>query len=157
MKPDREKIMPALRSKHYLGIVALFATSFAAATEAEDAIAACARISSTGDRILCLETALRNTSTPAVSEATSPVGTEDTLSAPVTMESMDVEIIEVRKSGYGKLLFITADGQIWQQTDMKSVGYREFPFDAIIREAAAGGFFIRPLAGGVSVRVRRQN
>lgn len=46
----------------YLGIILLFTASLAAAADPEDAIAECARISSTGDRILCLENALRRLS-----------------------------------------------------------------------------------------------
>ena len=197
---DHGKIMPVLTSKHYLTMVTLVASLNAAATEAEDAIAACARIVSTGDRILCLETALRATSAPqesvavtqesgplpepettpepvpapaavvsvsqsvqeaekeaapARSEAPVQLGLEDVAAAPEKPDSVDVVVTEVRESAYGKLIFVTADGQTWQQTDTKSIRYRELPFDANIRTAAAGSFFIRPLSGGVSVRVKR--
>lgn len=56
--------MPVIESKHYLCLLALSLSVNAGAQDADDAIAACARISSTGDRILCLETALRSQPAP---------------------------------------------------------------------------------------------
>ena len=54
--------MPVIQLNHYLGCLLLAAGTQAAAADTEDAIAACARISSTGDRIICLEDALRRLS-----------------------------------------------------------------------------------------------
>lgn len=61
--------MPAFDSKHYLGLAALVASMTADASETEDIIAECARIASTGDRILCLESALRQLAPAAEGEA----------------------------------------------------------------------------------------
>lgn len=47
---------------HCLGIILLVNAPLAAAADSDDAIAECARIASTGDRILCLEAALRRLS-----------------------------------------------------------------------------------------------
>lgn len=56
--------MPVIENKHYLCLLALSLSVTAGAQNADDAIADCARISSTGDRILCLETALRSQPAP---------------------------------------------------------------------------------------------
>jgi len=57
--------MPVSENKHYLCLLALSLSINAGAQDPDDAIAACARISSTGDRILCLEDELRKQSAPA--------------------------------------------------------------------------------------------
>ena len=54
--------MPVLNIRHYLGLALLLQAPVIAAQGANDVIAECARISSTGDRILCLEDALRQMS-----------------------------------------------------------------------------------------------
>ena len=57
--------MPTIRTNHYLGLIVAVTASSSFATEAEDAIAACARVASIGDRIICLEDALRRFSADA--------------------------------------------------------------------------------------------
>lgn len=54
--------MPVFQTRNYLCVLAsiLAASAPAAAEEPEEAIARCARIATVGDRILCLETTLRN-------------------------------------------------------------------------------------------------
>lgn len=54
--------MPVINSRYYLALAVLLPTCAFAASGTDDAIAECARISSTGDRILCLEDALRRLS-----------------------------------------------------------------------------------------------
>ena len=56
--------MPVIKSRLYLALALALPAIVTAAAEVDDAIAACARISSTGDRILCLEDALRRLSPP---------------------------------------------------------------------------------------------
>lgn len=63
--------MPSMKTRHYLGLAALLPNLAVAASEADDAIAACARIAATGNRILCLEDALRKLS-PADAAITMP-------------------------------------------------------------------------------------
>lgn len=213
-------------------------TSGSVHADNEDVIAECARISSTGDRILCLENALRGLSgeseavTPAYStdiieQESQPVeiaseavpATEEelaethesaTVSASVNERpdssaadtptiapaaeaipdrtvrtadaepgghdttidqfgaieektvdeepaAIDVRVIEVSDDPYGKLIFTTESGQVWYQTDKRSARFRDVPFDANIRKAAAGSFMLRKQSGGVSVRVKRRN
>ena len=71
------------------------------------------------------------------------------------LESVNVVVVALRKNAYGKLLFTTENDQLWRQTDKRKPRYRELPFEAEIRRGAAGSFFIQPLSGGISVRVKR--
>ena len=64
-------------------------------------------------------------------------------------------VVAVDENAYGKLLFTTESGQVWRQTDQGRPRYRQIPFEAVIRNGAAGSFFIKPLSGGVAVRVKR--
>lgn len=74
---------------------------------------------------------------------------------PVT--SIDVAIIAISKNAYGKLVFSTDNGQVWQQIDRRTPRYKELPFDATIRNGGAGSHFIQPReGGGIAVRVRRK-
>jgi hypothetical protein len=147
----------------------------------EDVIARCARIATPGDRILCLEDALRG---PLPAEATKsrvdvttepvekPQQTLTELTEPEPSEieqfglpedqrkpdlpaSIDVVIVAVSKNAYGKLIFTTDSGQVWQQTDSRSARYRDLPIDATIRSGVSGSYFIKPRSGGISSRIKR--
>jgi hypothetical protein len=75
---------------------------------------------------------------------------------PESLDSIDVVVVSVDSNAYGKLIFTTESGQVWRQTDQRRPPrYRQIPFDAEIRQGAAGSFFIKPLSGGASVRVTR--
>ena len=149
-----------------------------AQAENEDVIAHCARISSPGDRILCLEDALRSPVQVELAEAQDEVPT-DTVQAPQEtlpetgatkagqfglaeeqknpdpLESVDAVVVAVSQNAYGKLIFTTDNGQVWQQTDQRNARYRDLPVDATIRSGASGSFFIQPKAGGIASRVKR--
>lgn len=71
-------------------------------------------------------------------------------------EQIAATVTSVRENAYGKLLFTTASGQVWIQTDQNRRRYRNVPFEAEIRGGASGSFFLRQATGGPSVRVRRQ-
>lgn len=164
--------------------------------ENEDTITRCARIGSVGERILCLEDALRGSSnevaatpseadlmaTPAVENMASPLFESDvpSLAAEATSISPDdasvaneifglkdkqppkaantiqVIVAAVRKNLSNKFVFETGDGQVWVQTDRRTVRYEDTPFSAEIRAASLGSFFLKPASGGVAVRVRRE-
>ncbi len=185
--------MPDNTNRDYrfgLLIVPLLACSAQAGDE--DAISRCARIASAGDRILCLENALRDdfgdsevrespiavtevtqdtaataekAVEPNVEIATDAEGTrkqeveqfglteKQKKAAPVT--SIEVAIVAVSKNAYGKLIFTMENGQVWQQTDKRSLRYKDLPIDATIRNGASGSHFMQPLDGGVAVRVKR--
>jgi hypothetical protein len=130
--------------------------------DSEDEIARCARISSPGERILCLEDALRRTDEPhptAAAEAHAAPPAEfgfDESQKPPPPESIRVTVVAVEENAYGKLRYVTEGGQVWQQNDQRTPRYPDVPFPAEIRTAAAGSFFLQPLDGGIAVRVQRK-
>jgi hypothetical protein len=69
-----------MKYTHCLGLAILLPAPAIAAANVDDAIAECARISSTGDRILCLEDALRQLS-PATESAVIPEVDDEVLVA----------------------------------------------------------------------------
>lgn len=81
-----ENTMSTRIVNHYTGIILLVTALQAAAADPDDAIAECARISSTGDRILCLENALRRISLPPGTDARpggeAPVDQSETVDEP---------------------------------------------------------------------------
>jgi hypothetical protein len=199
------------------GTLLLLLATAAAYGGNEDEIARCARIASTGDRILCLEEALRrardrtggapaeagpvetaetrghdredrraaaaNTDEPTgkgaagvpaadvpverpggnVAASPSPAadaderfGLENTDRYAGSPNSIEVVVVAVEENVYGKLVYTTQEGQVWRQSDQRSPRTPELPFDAEIRRAAAGSFFLKPLSGGIAVRVQRR-
>lgn len=185
--------MPVITNRNYLfGALTGSLLAAGAYAENEDAIARCARIASPGDRILCLEDALRGESaTPAASE--SPTLTAESVQddAPIAEQAMhaeetivvaanareteieqfglteeqknpdpvtsiDVVVVKLSKTAYGNLIYTTDSGQVWMQTDQKSVRYQQLPVEMTIRDGASGSHFIQPQSGGVAVRVKRR-
>ena len=220
--------MPTKCNKNYSALLLPMLMIWPALTlpaENEEAIARCARIASVGDRILCLEDTLRESSLavePAIAadavveesltaeagvsaaaaaiavgsadlthdvteaavqsppmQVTTAPQAEETIPAavdaamvvgasdpqqfglseaqknPEPLESVNVIVVAVDENAYGKSLFTTESGQVWRQTDQGRPRYRQIPFEAVIRNGAAGSFFIKPLSGGVAVRVKR--
>ncbi len=189
--------MPVSQNKnHIYGALFVLVCALPAYAGNEDAIASCARIATVGDRILCLEDALRQsssgtaesdsaadelpatakqieTSPPSESEVPAPAAQATSIltdNASLTDEKyglkvqrppketniIQVTVTSVRKNLSNKFIFETEDGQIWLQTDQRTVRYGHTPFEAEIRRASMGSFFLKPASGSVSVRVRRQ-
>ena len=176
--------MPVSKNKNatYAALLTFF-FALPAQADNEDAIAKCARIASVGDRILCLESALRQPShaeneTPpaiivpvndqkkAVAEAVPP-NVDDATTVdenfglkekrpPKKTNAVQVTVTSVRKNLTNKFVFETEGDQVWLQTDQRKIRYGDVPFEAEIRPASMGSFFLRPFAGGASVRVRRE-
>lgn len=70
---------------------------------------------------------------------------------------ISVVIAAIAENPYGRLIFRTEDGQVWQQTDRgRRPPYASTPFAATIERGAMGSFFLKPDSGGYAVRVRRQ-
>jgi len=216
--------MPVSQDKNTMyGVLFVLVCGAPAYADNEDAIASCARIATEGDRILCLEDALRQsssevreshpeaavspasakqtktsppaetevreripeadvspasakptvTSPPPEAEVASPAAHATSISAddasptnenfglkeqrlPKETNTIQVTVTSVRKNLSNKWVFETADGQVWLQTDQRTVRYGDMPFDAEIRPASMGSFFLKPDSGGASVRVRRE-
>jgi len=181
------------RDNALYGAFLVFLCGASAHADNEDVIAQCARIATVGDRILCLENALRQSAHEAVetpvavatptkeptvveeatanekpiAEAPPPI-VEDAPQAdedfglkekrpPIREASaVQVTVTSVRKNLTNRFIFETDSGQRWLQTDQRTVRYGDAPFDAEIRPASMGSYFLKPVAGGASVRVRRE-
>lgn len=72
------------------------------------------------------------------------------------IEAMKVTVTAVRRSLNRRYVFETADGHTWLQTDQRNVRLGNAPFTAEIRPASMGSFYLKPDAGSVSIRVRRE-
>ena len=70
--------------------------------------------------------------------------------------STTVKVKAIRKNLADRFVYTTQDGQIWLQIDTRRARYDEVPFDAEIRSASLGSFYLKPKSGGASVRVRRE-
>ena len=168
--------METLPKRTFVALVSLALVTTAHA-ENEEVIARCATTESLAERVLCLEDALRGPqvelvvttdNAPAmladevmaessVSEnsETEQFGLTEKQLEPDPVTSVDVVVVKISKNAYGKMIFTTDDGQVWQQTDQRGARYRDLPVDAIIRNGASGSFFIQPQAGGIASRVKR--
>ncbi len=95
--------------------------------------------------------------TPAVADKTPVI--EDTFG----LEKKRIKGTEVRnvtvtgfsKNAAGKYLFSTEDSQVWLQADSRRLRPYVVPFEAQIRSASMGSFFLKPMSSRVSVKVRR--
>lgn len=104
--------MHGMNKKLYLALI-LASTGGAAGAQdqdADDLIAACARIAAVGDRILCLENAVRDVAdAPAASAATVEQTANDTLSG---SETTDDQAVELANGMAGEPLIESAAGDI---------------------------------------------
>ncbi len=95
---------------------------------------------------------------PSESDTSRPKKTAFGLRAegPEELDSIDVVVVRARKNPKGKFVFTTQNGQVWLQTDFRNPRYHGVPFEARIRKAAMGSFFIVPANGDLGVKVRRR-
>jgi hypothetical protein len=91
-------------------------------------------------------------------EAAEPPASSDIDSREEAAEptSFAVVVINVRESASRKLIYVTKEGQVWEQIDSHDPVYRDFPFTAEIRQAAFGSYLLRSEHYGASIRVRLQ-
>lgn len=155
---SRNTIRRALQARLVAAGLAVLCGAIARA-DSEDEIARCARITSLAERVTCLEDALRRTDGPsdgAPPLAVAEFGLDESREHSESPESIRVTVIDIEESAYGKLRYVTEDGQIWQQIDQRAPRYDDLPFPAEIRTAAAGSYFLQPVTGGIAVRVQRK-
>jgi len=100
------------------------------------------------------------TPTPTAVAAADPAPAEDTSrfglkEEPLEPEAIKVVVVDVSQDLLGKHIFKTEDGQIWMQTENRKARFRSVPFEARIRGGSLGSYFLQPVTGGPSVRVKR--
>jgi hypothetical protein len=72
-------------------------------------------------------------------------------------EGFNVIITEVRRNQLGSTTFVTADGEVYAKISRISARYPPVPFEAELRPAARGSYFLVTSLGGPRVRVSRRD
>jgi hypothetical protein len=142
-----------------------FISPLAVPADESDTIQQCASLATDSERIACLEAAIRGqqntrgapTTGTAIDAAPAeePFGLKEE-DPPVVEESIDVTVTSVSENLQGKMIFRTEDGQTWVQVDQRKGRFPGVPFDAEIRPATMGSYFVQAAGGRVSIRVRRE-
>ena len=105
--------------------------------------------------------------TRATPEAEAPVAPTATVPPPATApptttqrrppETLPIVVVAVRKLPGRSARFTTDNGEVWIQTGAEGVYVPKAPFDADLRPASMGTFFLRPRDHGWPVHVRRSH
>jgi len=158
------------------GLVALFG----AATVRDGAVAAqdttsCAQIAAAAERLACYDRALPPTETPsATTPPVAPLHSAPSQPPPLVdvatpaaapssgtdaeqPEATPVVVVGMRKYPGRSATFMTDKGDVWIQIGAESVYLPKVPFDAELRPASMGTYFLRPSDYGWRVQVRRND
>jgi hypothetical protein len=92
-------------------------------------------------------------------QATASVAPEVAAAAPPPPPQTDsaprtIVVAELRLRSPTNAVFVTADGQVWEQTDSNRGRYPETPFEATLEKGALNSTFLISPAGGPRIRVR---
>jgi hypothetical protein len=155
---------------------ALLVAVFAAATGCEAVIKAqdessCAQIAAPADRLACYDRALPPTQPPpatigdrdaieksSVVPVTSPsavVATTETESE--QDDAVSIVVVGMRKYPGRSATFTTDKGDVWVQIGGEGLYLPKVPFDAELKPASMGTYFLRPSEYGWRVHVRRDD
>ena len=175
-KPAINQFLPMLLSVVFFAVPA---SSAAQEGNDESILRDCATIDDDGLRLSCYDQVLRpakaeeHAARPATGDKRVPVqsdlpavaaeeqpGADEKFGLkeeqPREAVSITVTVKAIRKNLAGRFLYTTEEGQVWLQIDTRKVRYDEVPFSAKIRSASLGSFLLKPVSGGVSVKVRRE-
>lgn len=124
-------------------LLLLCAAGTAPASEAEDAIAGCARIASTGDRILCLEAALRRLAPDAAANA--GIDGEAAAAVPSAAEAAEavddsttIGAAQVEANARRSLSREEALALLESASNLPVAGYRTVPYERLVVELENG-------------------
>ncbi|HXV73813.1 MAG TPA: hypothetical protein VD713_03695 [Sphingomonadales bacterium] len=70
------------------------------------------------------------------------------------LDELEITFVNVRKNPYGKVVLTTEDGQIWVQTDNKSLTYKQ-PIKGIIKKGLMGSYIFSPEGKERAIKVER--
>jgi len=70
------------------------------------------------------------------------------------LDELEVTFVNVRKNPYGKVVLTTAEGQIWVQTDDKSLAYKQ-PIKGVIKKGLMGSYIFSPESKDRAIKVER--
>ena len=65
-----------------------------------------------------------------------------------------IVVTELRLRSATSAVFVTANGQVWEQTDNGRGRFPEVPFEAVLEDGSLGSTFLVSPAGGPRIRVR---
>jgi hypothetical protein len=65
-----------------------------------------------------------------------------------------IVVTQVRLRSPSSAVFVTANGQVWEQIDTGRGRYAETPFEATLESGSLGSVFLVSPAGGPRIRVR---
>ena len=157
------------------GLVAFFGAASVrdGGVAAQDATS-CAQIAAAAERLACYDRALPPTETasgitpvaplhPAAAEPPPLVEVAASAAAPGSgtdaeqPEATSVVVVGMRKYPGRSATFMTDKGDVWIQIGAESVYLPKVPFDAELRPASMGTYFLRPSDYGWRVQVRRND
>ncbi len=160
-------------------VVAGLSAVFGAATGREDGAAAqeatsCAQIATAAERLACYDRALPPPEAPAeIEPPVAPLHASPVQSSPLVEaatgtaaagnatdgkpEDASIVVVGMRKYPGRSASFTTDKGDVWIQIGAESVYLPKVPFDAELRPASMGTFFLRPSDYGWRVHVRRSD
>lgn len=150
-----------------LGIV-FFSFTFPAgkASAQEDPYLKCADIKKSKDRLKCYDAILQEKNPEVVEkieEATKVQAREDFALSSVPdkekgekrLKSVDVVIVDYSKDRYGKWILVTADGQVWRQTDTLSLQLKGQNIKGRFKRSMAGAYFFNLEGKKYGIKVKR--
>ncbi len=135
--------------------------------------AECAAITNNQQRLQCFDQVAEQQATPAISsrpaQQTPNVVTRTNTQDPATFgmpaqrptsednekPSIDVVLTSWSKNIYGKIRFVTEDGQVWMQTDSTLVRISQDRVNATISEGLFGGYRLKIDGKRNLIRVKR--
>lgn len=95
---------------------------------------------------------------PAVkpSALTAPIGAVQTArAAPVEPDQVTLKVSAITRATDGSMSFTMENGQVWRQSDAKTLGgFGKGPWTAEVRKAMGGSFLLQ-VNGGGAIRVKR--
>jgi hypothetical protein len=174
--PSVNRRMQLERFLAVAGLVAIFggATTRDSAAAAQDATS-CAKIGTAAERLACYDRVLpppetASTVTPPVAppqpaparpapplaEGAQPGATQSSTEAE-QQQATSVVVVGMRKHPGRSASLITDNGDVWLQIGAESVYLPKVPFDAELRPASMGTYFLRPIDHGWRVHVRRND
>ena len=167
------------QAERFVAVAALVAL-FGAATVRDGTAAAqgatsCAQIATAAERLACYDRALPPTETPAgitppvaplhpapaqpppLVEVAAPAAAPGSGTDAKQPEATSVVVVGMRKYPGRSATFMTDKGDVWIQIGAESVYLPKVPFDAELRPASMGTYFLRPSDYGWRVQVRRND
>lgn len=160
-------VMKILLFSFGLGIV-FFSFTFPAgkASAQEDPYLKCADIKKSKARLKCYDAILQEQHPEAVQkieEATQLQAREDFALQSVPdkekgvkrLKYVDVVIVDYTKDRYGKWILVTADGQVWKQTDSLSLQLKGQNIKGRFKRSMAGAYFFSLEGKKYGIKVKR--